>query len=156
MQKIKIEKTNFTLWEIEFEISKKYDSNKFSFEEAKKDFYEKIGVEATNISEEEEFERFEYLTTEIQYFACDSGHGGNIINDCLNALKEDSPGFGETEWEYSWNKRDYKDYLHEPYIQWALDISSYGQIKIKDGVLSGDCLLLVWDECNCDQCENEL
>jgi hypothetical protein len=156
MKEINIEKTDFTLWEIEFEISKKYDSNKFSFEEAKKDFYEKIGVEATNISEEEEFERFEYLTTEIQYFACDSGHGGNIINDCLNALKEDSPGFGETEWEYSWNKRDYKDYLHEPYIQWALDISSYGQIKIKDGVLSGDCLLLVWDECNCDQCENEL
>jgi hypothetical protein len=79
MQEINIEKTDFTLWEIEFEISKKYDSNKFSFEEAKKDFYEKIGVECGE--EQEDFERFEYLTAEIQYFACDCGHGGNIIND---------------------------------------------------------------------------
>ena len=31
MQEINIEKTDFTLWEIEFEISKKYYSNKFSF-----------------------------------------------------------------------------------------------------------------------------
>ena len=29
-------------------------------------------------------------------------------------------------------------------------------LKYKDGILSGDCLLLVWDDCNCDQCENEL
>ena len=84
MQEVNIEKTDFTLWEIEFEISKKYDSNKFSFEEAKQDFYEKIGVVSVD---EEDFERSEYLTTEIQYFACDCGHGGNIINDCLNALK---------------------------------------------------------------------
>ena len=33
---------------------------------------------------------------------------------------------------------------------------SIPQIKYKDGILSGDCLLLVWDDCNCDQCENEL
>ena len=152
MQEVNIEKTDFTLWEIEFEISKKYDSNKFSFEEAKQDFYEKIGVVSVD---EEDFERSEYLTTEIQYFACDCGHGGNIINDCLNALKEDSIGFGEMDYEYRWNKRNYKDYLDEEYISWALDISSYGQIKYKDGILSGDCLLLVWDDCNCDQCENE-
>ena len=65
MQEVNIEKTDFTLWEIEFEISKKYDSNKFSFEEAKQDFYEKIGVVSVD---EEDFERSEYLTTEIQYF----------------------------------------------------------------------------------------
>jgi len=56
------------------------------------------------------------------------------------------------DYEYRWNKRDYKDYLDEPYIQWALDISSYDQIKIKDGVLSGDCLGLVWDDCECENC----
>lgn len=154
MQEIKIEKTDFTLWEIEFEISNNYDLDNFSFEEAKKDFYEKIGIDA--YEEKEDFERFECLTTEIQYFACDCGHGGNIINDCLNALKEDSPGIGEMDYEYSWNKRNYKDYLEEPYISWALEISSYGQIKIKDGILSGDCLLLVWDDCSCDQCENKI
>ena len=149
MQRKNIKSTDFTLWEIEFEISKNYDSDKFSFEEAKKDFSEKIGD--VNV-EEEDFELFECLTTEIQYFACDSGHGGNIINDCLNALKEDSPGFGEMDYEYRWNKRDYKDYLDEPYIQWALDISSYGQIKIENEILIGDCLGLVWDDCKCDAC----
>ena len=104
------------------------------------------------ICKEEDFELFECLTTEIQYFACDSGHGGNIINDCLNALKEDSPGFGEMDYEYRWNKRDYKDYLDEPYIQWALDISSYGQIKIENEILIGGCLGLVWDDCKCENC----
>ena len=38
MQRKNIKSTDFTLWEIEFEISKNYDSDKFSFEEAKKDF----------------------------------------------------------------------------------------------------------------------
>lgn len=47
------------------------------------------------------------LTTEIQYFVCDSGHGGNIINDCINALKEDSPGYSEMEFEYRWNKLEH-------------------------------------------------
>ena len=78
------------------------------------------------------------------------------LNYCLNALKKDSPGFNEMDYEYRWNKLDYNDYLDEQYISWALDISSYGQIEYKDGILSGDCLLLVWDDCNCDQCENEL
>ena len=85
------------------------------------------------------------LTTEIQYFACDSGHGGKI-----NALKEDSPGYSEMEFEYRWNKLDYKDYINEPdlksNIEWALKLSSYDQIIFKDGYLIGDDLSLVWDK----------
>ena len=83
------------------------------------------------------------LTTEIQYYACDSGHGGNIINDCLNALKEDSPGFSECEYEYRWIKLDYNHFLDETYISWAIELSSYGNIKYNDGILVGDCLGLV-------------
>ena len=56
------------------------------------------------------------------------------------------------DYEYRWNKRDYKDYLDEPYIQWALDISSYGQIKIENEILIGGCLGLVWDDCKCENC----
>jgi hypothetical protein len=90
------------------------------------------------------------LTTEIQYFACDSGHGGNIVNDCINALKEDSPGYGEMEFEYRWNKLEHKNYINEPdmknYIEWALKLSSYGEIIFEDGYLIGDDLSLIWDK----------
>lgn len=155
MQEVNIEKTDFTLWEIEFEFTNSYDREKFTFEQARKDFFEKVGVDALEDEDDKLFSEI-VLSTEIIYYSCDSGHGSNIINDCLNALKKDSPGFNEMDYEYRWNKLDYNDYLDEQYISWALDISSYGQIEYKDGILSGDCLLLVWDDCNCDQCENEL
>ena len=42
MQKKNIKSTDFTLWEIEFEISKSYNRDDFSFEDAKKDFEQKL------------------------------------------------------------------------------------------------------------------
>ena len=151
MQKKNIKSTDFTLWEIEFEISKYYNRDDYSFEDAKKDFEEKLGVEIIE-EDDDEISSEIVLTTEIQYYACDSGHGGNIINDCLNALKEDSPGFSECEYEYRWIKLDYNHFLDEPYISWAIELSSYGNIKYNDGILIGDCLGLVWDDCECEAC----
>ena len=63
MQEIKIEKTDFTLWEIEFEISNNYDLDNFSFEEAKKDFSFLIncrlwnGISAKAVTRIESFEK---------------------------------------------------------------------------------------------------
>lgn len=147
--KIHISETNFTLWEVEFEITNSYDREKFSFEDARKDFYDKIALNALEESDDDMLDDI-ILTTEIQYFACDSGHGGNIINDCINALKEDSPGYGEMEFEYRWNKLEHKNFLNDPdmksYIEWALKLSSYGEITFEDGYLIGDDLSLVWDK----------
>ena len=155
MKEINIKNTDFTLWEIKFEFSIYYNSDEFSFEEAKKDFFKKLG---TNAQEEKEDMLFEeiFLSTEIVYYACDSGHGSNIITDCINALKEDSPGYNHSEYQYTWNKLDYNDYIDSDEIKWALHLSSNNQISYSKGVLSGDCLLLVWDDCSCDQCENEI
>lgn len=152
MQKKNIKSTDFTLWEIEFEITISYDKYKFTLEEAKQDFVTKIGAEGEH--DEILGKAFDeiILTTEIQYFACDSGHGGNIINDCLNALREDSPGFNEADYEYRWTKLDYMHYINEPYISWALEISSYGQITYDNEILSGKCLGLIWDGCECENC----
>ena len=44
MQKKNIKSTDFTLWEIEFEISKFYNRDDYTFDDAKKDFEEKLGV----------------------------------------------------------------------------------------------------------------
>ena len=46
----------------------------YSFEDAKKDFEEKLGVESLEDDDDEIFSEI-VLTTEIQYYACDSGHG---------------------------------------------------------------------------------
>lgn len=147
--KIHISETNFTLWEVEFEITNSYDRKIFSFEDARKDFYDKIGLNALEESDGDMLDDI-ILTTEIQYFACDSGHGGNIINDCINALKEDSPGYGEMEFEYRWNKLEHKNFMNDPdiksNIEWALKLSSNGAITFEDGYLIGDDLSLVWDK----------
>jgi len=42
--------------------------------------------------------------------------------------------------------------MDEPYISWALELSSYGYIKYRNGILIGDCLGLVWDNCECQAC----
>ena len=42
--KIHIDESNFTLWEVEFEFTGIYDRKKFTYEEARKDFIDKIGV----------------------------------------------------------------------------------------------------------------
>ena len=147
--KIHISESNFTLWEVEFVLTNSYDREKFSLEDARKDFYDKIGLNALEDSDDDMLDDI-VLTTEIQYFACDSGHGGNIVNDCINALKEDSPGYGEMEFEYRWNKLEHKNYINEPdmknYIEWALKLSSYGEIIFEDGYLIGDDLSLIWDK----------
>lgn len=142
--KLHIDKSDFTLWEIEFEISNNYDREYFTFKEARKDFFEKIGVNP--IEEEDDESNSEiFLSTEIQYFACDSGHGGNIINDCLVALKKDSPGYEEMDFEYRWEKLNYKNHLNESYLDWALEISSNGQIILQNEFLIGEDLSLIWD-----------
>jgi hypothetical protein len=151
MQSKHINQTDFTLWEVEFSIVLSYDRDDFTFQEAKEDFKQKVGIEALEEEDDETMPEL-LLTTEIQYYACDSGHGGNIINDCLIALQEDCPGFDEIDYEYEWRRLDYEEYLNEPYISWALDISSYGDIKINDEILRGECLGLVWQNCQCENC----
>jgi hypothetical protein len=143
--KIPINESNFTLWEVEFEISMSYDKENYTFEEAQNDFLSKVGTSPIE-EEEDSYETEINLSTEIQYYACDSGDGGNIINDCLNALRDDTPGFNDIDYEYRWKKLDYKDFLDEPFIEWALEISSYGEIIHKDGFLIGYDLSLVLNE----------
>lgn len=142
---IHIDDTDFTLWEVAFEISNTYEGGDCSFDEAKLDFLEKVGVEA--VEEEEDVDPSNFtLTTEIQYYACDSGHGSNIINDCLEALKEDSPGFNDLDYEYKWNKLDYKTLKSGEEINMALDLSTQKEIEYKDGFLIGGDLSVIWEE----------
>ena len=49
---IHIDDSDFTLWEVSFEISKNYEEEEYSFEEAKLDFLEKVGSDA--LEEEED------------------------------------------------------------------------------------------------------
>jgi len=53
MQKKNIKSTDFTLWEIEFEISKSYNRDDYSFDDAKKDFEEKLGVDILEEDDDE-------------------------------------------------------------------------------------------------------
>ena len=141
---IHIDDSDFTLWEVSFEISKNYEEEEYSFEEAKLDFLEKVGSDA--LEEEEDIDPSSFiLTTEIQYYACDSGHGGNIINDCLLALKEDSPGYNDFDYDYKWNKLNYKDFPSGEEINIALDISTQKEVYFKEGYLIGEDLSIVWD-----------
>ena len=139
---ILIDESDFTLWEVEFSVSMNFSKGKYSFEEARKDFIAKVGTNPLE-EEEDDFESDIFLSAEIQYYACDSGFGGNIINDCLVALQDDTPGFDEIDYEYRWTKLDYKNFLDEPFISWALELSSYGEIIYDNGFLIGDDLSLV-------------
>ena len=143
--KLPIDESDFTLWEVEFEIFISYDKEDYTFVAARKDFLSKVGTNSLE-EEEDDFGAEIYLSTEIQYYACDSGYGGNIINDCLNALRDEAPGFNDIDYEYRWSKLDYKDFLNEPFIDWALELSSYGEIIYKDGFLIGEDLSLVLNE----------
>ena len=58
------------------------------------------------------------IFAEFSYYAFDSGHGGNIVNDCLIAIEEDGVQMDKfPDYEYRWNKIEscpgYTDYLEE-------------------------------------------
>ena len=151
MMQLEILKSDFTLWEVEFRIFKSYDRKSFTNIQALKHFKQITGVDHLEFDDEEEDHI--NLSVEIQYFACDSGHGGNIINDCLIALQEDSPSImNEADYEYSWRKLDYLNFLNSEEINYALEVSSFNEIQYKNKILSGNCLGLVWNDCNCENC----
>jgi len=151
MIQLEILKSDFTLWEVEFRIFKSYDRKIFTAKQALKHFKKITGVDPFEF--EDEGEDHINLSVEIQYYACDTGHGGNIINDCLIALKEDSQGImEEADYDYSWTKLDYMNFLNSEEINYALEISSFGDIQYGNKILRGKCLGLVWNDCSCDNC----
>lgn len=134
--------SDFTLWQVEFDLIASYNRDEYSFEEARLDFIEKHGLEPLN-DEDDESNSEIVLYTDVLYYACDSGHGSNIVDDCISALSNDSKDFDSLEYEYKWKKLDWKKYLNDPAITMALEISSGGRIEFKDGMLIGSNLSLI-------------
>ena len=147
LQKIKLSEANITLWRVTFNISKFYNKNDYTLNKARRHFMSLVDEEGGEDYTEESDDDW-YLSTEFSYYACDSGHGGNIINDCLNAIREDGIEMDEfPDYEYQWNKiessQDYQEHL-------SYGLSTYGRgIKIEDDFLLGECLSEFIDNCSC-------
>ena len=150
--KIDLDSTNFTLWEVSFTVNKSYKREEFSFD----DGYENFESICDGIAPDQEDEDFEedddwYFSAEFSYYACDSGHGDNIITDCLTAMSDDgikSENFDEIE--HSWRKLDL---VHDAeYIPMALSTYGNDDIKVENGKLIGVCLYEFVDDCTCSSC----
>lgn len=150
LQKVKLSDTEFTLWGVEFTIYKSYDKKTFTAEQAKEHFISlSDNLEPYDFEDDSE-DDYWYLTTDFCYYACDSGHGGNIINDCLNAIFDDGIKMNQLDYEYKWNKLDIS-HDHE-YIPMAL--STYGNdLKLEEEFLIGECLSEFIDNCSCVNCK---
>jgi|TARA_B100001971_G_C17859589_1_gene367658 hypothetical protein len=152
LQKVKLSETKLTLWEVEFTFHQFYDKNDYTPEEAKKHFMSIADNLEPHEFEENSDESDEnwYLSTEFCYYACDSGHGGNIINDCLVAMSDDGIQIDQIEdYDYKWNKLDISH--DQEYL--PMGLSTYGNdIKFEDGFLIGECLSEFIDNCSCKDC----
>ena len=150
LQKVKLSDTKFTLWEVEFTISKSYDKKTFTAEQARENFMSiSDNLEPFDFEDDSEDDSW-YLFTEVCYYACDSGHGANIINDCLTAMSDDGIQMNQLDYEYKWNKLDIS-HDHE-YIPMAL--STYGNdLKIEEEFLIGECLAEFIENCSCENCK---
>ena len=150
LQKVKLSDTEFTLWEVEFTISKSYDKKTFTAEQAKEHFTSiSDNLEPSDFEDDSEDDSW-YLFTEVCYYSCDSGHGANIINDCLIAMSDDGIQMNQLDYEYKWNKLDIS-HDHE-YLPMAL--STYGNdLKIEEEFLIGECLAEFIENCSCENCK---
>jgi len=158
LQKIKLSETQLTLWEVEFTVDKSYDKKNYTAEEARKHFksiadnLEPDEFEENSDKSDEDW----YLFATFSYYACDGGHGGNIINDCLVAMSDDGIRFGKVhstdkfdDYEYKWHKLDISH--DQEYI--PMGLSTYGNnLKVEDGFLIGECLSEFIDNCSCKDC----
>ena len=133
---IPISSTNFTLWKVTFSVWKTYERNKFSYDDAYENF-ESICDGVVPDQFEEDFDEDEdwYFSADFSYYACDSGHGSNIVNDCIASMNDD--GINESnfdEWEYRWNQQSIEG--NEDWIPSAL--ASFNEnIKFENGKLIG-------------------
>ena len=152
LQKVKLIETKLVLWEVEFTFHQFYDKNSFSPQEAVENFKSITdGLEPYDFEEnEDDSDDNWYLTTEVSYYACDSGHGANIVNDCLVAMADDGIKLDEIEdYDYQWNKLDIS--INQEYIQMGLSTYS-NEITYEDGFLVGTCFSEFIDNCSCKEC----
>jgi|TARA_A200000113_G_scaffold44327_1_gene35860 hypothetical protein len=148
-----ISETEYCMWEVEFRLYKSYKNEIFSFKEAENDFNAKIGISWLEHDEEVIDGEF-VLSGEFQYYACDSGHGGNIINDCLVAMREDGVDLSLfDDYDYEWSKIDLQSRPeYEENIQMSLSVSSLHDIKYHKPYFIGECLGIILDNCDCSNC----
>ena len=141
LMQVKLSEAKIVLWKVTFEIRKDYDKKQFTFVEAKEHFYSKsdgIGPDETQ-EELDHTDESWYLSTEFSYYNCDSGHGANIINDCLIAIKEDGIEMDQFDWEYRWQKIESSDEGYYDLLKMGL--STYSKnIKLQGEIIVGENL----------------
>ena len=152
VQKIHIDDSDFVLWEVEFQVSKIYDRNNFTFKKALEHFQMALDIQLDDDPPENDEDIF--LSCEFQYYACDNGHGSNIINDCLVAMKDDGINLDGFEYEVHWLKLDHKESENKDFIPMALSVSYY-DIKFDDPYFIGECLAGISSHCPCNNCQDD-
>ncbi len=152
VQKIHIDDSDFVLWEVEFQVSKIYDRNNFTFKKALEHFQMALNIQLDDDPPENDEDI--YLSCEFQYYAFDNGHGSNIINDCLVAMKDDGINLDGFEYEVHWLKLDHKKSENKDFIPMALSVSYY-DIKFDDPYFIGECLAGISSHCPCDNCQDD-
>jgi len=149
--KVKLDKSDLTLWEVIFKCYKSYKKNEIELEEAKKQFLELTQIDEPSIESSESNSTWDF-STEFSYYSCDGGHGSNIINDCIMAMREDGIDVDKLDdYDYNWNKLD----LHndKEYIQMGLS-TSHSDIDFDGEYLIGECLIEFIEDCPCSNCIN--
>jgi hypothetical protein len=141
LQKLKLSDASIVLWEVTFEIAKDYDKKKYTFNEAQEHFCTISDGGGQDEFEEDLDDSDEswYFSDEFSYYCCDSGHGGNIINDCLIAISEDGINMDEFDWQYRWRKIDSSDQGYHDYLKMGLATYSKN-IKLQGDVIIGENL----------------
>ena len=100
---------------------------------------------------------------ECDYYQCDSGDGGNIVNDSITMMQDEGMNLDELEYTYEWLKLIENGEKIENYQDFELDAAlkttgDYGYntkpLQIKDGYLVGECLSIFID-CQCEGCIGE-